>query len=192
MLALSTIGLWITTGRSVSIARRALTELERPLIVVSVADPGMLVNEVFNFDFAQPSVQWEVANYGRSPVILVDRILRFVADTNPSPNAVDSRVAKGSFFPDGCVVIEGKSIYETHNLFLEIDNYEDVYGTKAVNGPYRVWCFGYVRYKDTIGGVYVNGFCLIFDAVGKRFVRMGPPTHNYTYVEKEPGTSSDE
>jgi hypothetical protein len=175
-------------ARSADIARRVLVELERPFIVVEVVDLGEFVNDLGRFDFSQPSAHWQVANYGRSPATLVDRILRWTTETGQLPHAIDPSIATGSSFPDGCVVIEGKPLRENHNLYLELDKFQDVYGTDAINGKYQVWCCGYVRYKDTVGGIYVNGFCLVFDAVGKRFVRMGPPSHNYTHVEKEPGT----
>jgi hypothetical protein len=175
-------------ARSADIARRVLAELERPFIVVEVVDLGKFVNDLWIFDFSQPSAHWQVANYGRSPATLVDRILRWTIETDPLPRAIDPSIAKGIPFPDGCVVIEGKPLRENHNLYIELNNFQEIYGTHAINGAYHVWCYGYVRYKDTVGGIYVNGFCLVFDAVGKRFVRMGPPTHNYTHVEKEPGT----
>jgi hypothetical protein len=174
-------------GKSADIGRRALTELERPLIMVEVPDPGILVNDVGNFSFSQTKARWEVANYGRSPAILIDRILRWTAETDPLPYAINANVAKGMPFPDGCIVVDNKTLVEYHDYYLELDKYNEVYGHLAA-GKYRIWCFGYVRYRDTIGGIYVNGFCLVFDPTGKRFVRMGPPSHNYTHVEKEPGT----
>ncbi len=103
------------------------------------------------------------------------------------PYAINANVTKGIPFPDGCIVVDNKTLVEYHDYYLKSDKYNEVYGYLAAE-KYRIWCFGYVRYRDTIGGIYVNGFCLVFDPTGERFVRMGPPTHNYTHVEKEPGT----
>jgi hypothetical protein len=38
----------------------------------------------------------------------------------------------------------------------------------------------------TFGGVYVTGFCLRFDYLGRRFVRTGGDAYNYTRTEKRP------
>jgi hypothetical protein len=51
-----------------------------------------------------------------------------------------------------------------------------------------IWFYGYIRYGDILGGIYVNGFCLMFDYKGRQYVRIGLATHNYNATERQPGT----
>src|ERR1700719_1115642 len=175
------------TGQSADIARRALTELERPYIVVRVPVADIKINEVGNYSFfGHP--RWEVSNYGRTPAILVDRITRWKVEVDGNlPHAIDPRIAKGLPFPEGCLASREAPYSENHNYFIDLDGYQDIYGARAGHRR-QIWVFGYLRYKDILGGVYVNGFALVYDSIGDRFVHIGPPSHNYTYVEKQPGT----
>jgi hypothetical protein len=173
--------------QSADIARRALTELERPYIVVRVPIADIKINEIGNYSsFGHP--RWEVCNYGRTPAILVDRITRWKVEVDGNlPYATDPNTAKGFPFPEGCLASRETPYFENHNYFIDLDGYQDIYGARAGH-RHQIWFFGYLRYRDILGGVYVNGFALVYDHVGERFVHIGPPSHNYTRVEKQSGT----
>jgi hypothetical protein len=49
----------------------------------------------------------------------------------------------------------------------------------------RVFFVGYVRYRDILGNIYVNGFYFVFDPMAKRFVRIGGDGYNYIRTEKQ-------
>jgi hypothetical protein len=49
----------------------------------------------------------------------------------------------------------------------------------------RVFFVGYVRYRDILGNIYVNGFYFVFDTMAKRFVRIGGDGYNYIRTEKQ-------
>jgi hypothetical protein len=173
---------------SADISRRALTELERPYVVVEVPEPGIQGDASGNFSFSGSHPRWEVSNYGRSPAILIDRITRWKVENDGTlPYVIDPSKEKGLSFPEGCLVSEGRPFSERHNYFMESDEFQKMLDDHAWQ-IYRIWFFGYLRYGDILGGIYINGFSLVFDHRGQRFVRIGPSTHNYTRVEKQPGT----
>ena len=82
-----------------------------------------------------------------------------------------------------------RSFSETHNYMADLPKYQKMLDPDAWQ-KWRIYFTGYVRYADLLGGIYVNGFCLMFDHLGRRFVRIGPETHNYTRTEREPGDTS--
>jgi hypothetical protein len=69
ILAVSTIGLWLVTGRSVTIARRTLTDLERPYIFILDFNWLPIVNKSGE---EKPERGWvyTVANGGRLPATI--------------------------------------------------------------------------------------------------------------------------
>jgi hypothetical protein len=175
-------------AQSADIARRALTELERPYIAVEVTDPGIQVDMTGKFSFLPSQPRWEAINYGRSPAILIDRITNWKVEADGTlPYPVKPDKAKGNPFPQGCLVDRGRPYNEIHNYLADLSSYDIMLDADAWK-KWRIYFHGFVRYRDILGGVYVNGFCLMFDHRGQRYVRIGPATHNYTLTEKQPGT----
>jgi hypothetical protein len=173
--------------QSADIARRALTELERPYVIVRVPISDIKVNEIGNYS-SFGHARWDVFNYGRTPALLVERITRWKVEVDGNlPYTIDPNIAKGLPFPEGCLASRETPYSENHNYFIELDGYQDIYGARAGH-RHQIWCFGYLRYRDILDGVYVNGFALVYDHIGERFVHIGPPNLNYTRVEKQPGT----
>lgn len=173
--------------KSADIARRALTELERPLLVVEVPEPGITVDASGKIEFAGLP-KWEATNYGRSPAILVDRITNWKVELGGTlPYPVDPTIAKASPFPQGILVDHRRPFSEIHNYMIYLTGFHQLLQPNALL-TMRIYFHGFVRYSDLFGGIYVNGFCLMFDHLGIRYVRMGPDTHNYNITEKRPGT----
>jgi hypothetical protein len=176
--------------QSADIARRALTVLERPYIVVDVTEPGIQVDASGQFSFVGPQPRWEAFNHGRSPALLIDRLTVWLVEADGTlPYAIDPVKQRGPRFPEGCVVTPMRSFSETHNYMADLPKYQEMLDPDAWQ-KWRIYFTGYVRYADLLGGIYVNGFCLMFDHLGRRFVRIGPETHNYTRTEREPGDTS--
>ena len=75
VLSLSTIGLWTATARSAKIAEKALTELDRPWLVLEAAkvtrrDPPTVPNNWY--------ICFKWKNVSRSPAIITNNIVKFV------------------------------------------------------------------------------------------------------------------
>ena len=68
--------------RSAVVAERALTELERPYVVVEIIDPGIQLGDraESGIVFSAGTASWQIANYGRSPAILIDRLTAWVVE----------------------------------------------------------------------------------------------------------------
>jgi hypothetical protein len=178
------------TRQSADIARRALTVLERPYIVVEVIEPGIQVGINGQFSFVGSQPKWEAMNVGRSPALLLDRRTVWKVEADGTlPYAIDPIRERGPRFPEGCIVTAMRSFSETHNYMADLPKYQEMLDSDAWQ-KWRIYFTGYVRYCDLLGGIYVNGFCLIFDHLGQRFVRIGPESHNYTSTEMEPGRST--
>jgi hypothetical protein len=173
--------------QSAEVARRALTELERPYVVVEVTEPGIVVDAEGNFSLARSQPRWEALNFGRTPAILLDRLTVWLVEADDSmPYPIDPISQRGPQFAEGCVAAADHPFGETHNYLADLARIEDVLAPGAWK-KCRIFFAGYVRYSDLLGGVYVTGFCLRFDYLGRRFVRIGGDAYNYTRTEKKSG-----
>jgi hypothetical protein len=173
--------------QSAEVASRALTELERPYVVVEVTEPGINVDMQGNFSFVGSQPRWEAFNFGRTPAILLDRLTNWFVEADGSmPYPIDPLKQRGPQFPVGCVTAADHPFGETHNYMADLPRVQDILASGAWQ-KWRIFFAGYVRYGDFLGGVYVTGFCLMFDYLGRRFVRRGGDAYNYTRTETKPG-----
>jgi len=178
-------------AQSADTADRALTELERPFLVVDVPEPGVRVDVNGDFSFAGgPQPRWEAVNYGRTPALLVDRLTLWMHEADGTmPYAINPVTQRGPQFPAGCVAAAGHPFTETHNFLADLPNAQAFIAPGAWQTR-RLFFIGYVRYADLLGSVYINGFCLRFDHLGRRFVRTGADSYNYTRAEKTANTEA--
>lgn len=111
-LVISTIGLWLATRRSASIAERALTELERPVVALEVLQLGLSFTDNGTITSPVSDFKYQFANYGRTPARLtelletwpiVDRMDSLGATTN-LPEPIDPTTQRGRPFPAGIVI----------------------------------------------------------------------------------------
>jgi hypothetical protein len=173
--------------RSISVAERALTELERPVAFVEVTESGIGADptQKFIIGFAGMQFRYEVINYGRTPAILIERFTKWsIEEEARMPNAINPAIQRGERFPIGCVAGPDRPYDETINLFAKLDIQRVLEPEDWENN--RVFFIGYVRYSDIFDGIYTSGFCFVFDTYGKRFVRFGNNAYNYIKTEKEP------
>jgi hypothetical protein len=198
LLVGSTYLLWRATSRSVKIAERALTELERPFITVDVLEVGLVFTGNGTVTSPINDFRYQFINHGRTAAQLtelvetwpvVDRI-KDPADANKFksvlPDPIDPAIIKGRALPFGVVVSEQRPYGLSANAFAVIDIQRLVVrpGFHSLGSD---WYFhGYVRYKDIFGCHYVFGFCALYDFIGRRFVPMGDDRYNYTRRENAP------
>jgi hypothetical protein len=183
-LAGSTFGLWLVTRRSVKLAERALTELERPYLVVDATRPGIAIG-VMGYSLDSEGTEWTAINYGRTPALLIDSLPTWPIETGlDMPHAIDPVAQRGKAFPAGCVAGPDRPYHETVEP-IEDSDLAKLFEPDAAE--YRLFFTGYVRYGDFFGGVYVNGFCFVFEPESQRFVRIGDDAYNYNRTEIQPG-----
>lgn len=170
--------------QSANIARRALTILERPYVMVEVTEPGIQVAMSGQFSFVKPQPKWEAFNHGRSPALLIDRLTTWKVEADGTlPYAIDPVKQRGSLFPEGSIIAPTLSFSETHNYMADLPKYQEMLDPDAWL-KWRIYFMGYVRYGDLLDGVYVNGFCLMFDHRG-RPIRTDWPGNTQFYSHRK-------
>jgi hypothetical protein len=193
-IAFFTIVLVLVTGRQARLTRRvaniserALTRLERPFVVVAIEEGGLAMGIQGQLIFNEGHAKWQAINHGRSVALLFDRVTKWpVESIDVLPSVIDPVKQRGPSFPPGCVAgSSGQFSYkETANLMAETD-VQTLLADNAWN-THRLFFTGYMRYADLFGGVYVTGFCFVFDFIGNQFVRIGGNERSYTRTEKQP------
>jgi hypothetical protein len=192
LLFISTMALWWATRRSVKIAEKALTELERPFVVVDIPESRCSEAVIPIYRDGQrtaraltiESATLTVSNYGRTPALLRAIHYEWIPfPTRRSPQPVNCRAVAGRELPNGVIAAEKKSFSETENLRFRFN--EEV-RIDLGRDAQRLWCLGFVRYQDVFKQHYVVGFAMVFDPIGQRFVMSGGDEYNY-YREEKPG-----
>jgi hypothetical protein len=188
LLAGSTFVAALFTRRSVKLAERALTELERPYLVVEVTRPGIAIGAMGGYSLDTEGTEWAAINYGRTPALLIDSFPHWPIEAGPAmPYAIDPVAQRGKTFPAGCVAGPDRPYHDTVEPIADAD-LPKLFSADADGGEHRLFFTGYVRYGDFFGGVYLSGFCFVFEPNSERFVRIGGDAYNYNRTEKKPGT----
>lgn len=175
VLAFVTGWLALVASRQMKEARRAIVAAEKS---ASAAERALNQQPIL-----MRAAKWMVANYGRTPALLLDRVTHWPIEIEGKlPTPIDPASQNGGRFPSGCIVgIGGAAPY------IEAVNLMAVTDPSALADPSaRIFFIGYVRYGDLLGGVYLNGFCLVYDVIGQSFVRIGDDRYNYIRTEKQP------
>jgi hypothetical protein len=172
---------------SAEIARRALTELERPFAFVEVTQSGIGPGPLCRFTISLTGEQFRfrVVNHGRTPAFLIDRLTFWPIEAGMTarPYPIDPKTQPGNTFPSGCTS-SGDSPYEeivhlfkvcdAQRLLEEADWYKN-----------RMFFIGYIRYSDIFCNRCISGFCFVYDTLGECFVRFGGDAYNYTITDKD-------
>jgi hypothetical protein len=173
--------------KSADVAERALIELERPYLVVEVTRPGIAIG-VTGYSLDTEGTEWAAINYGRTPALLIDSFPHWPIEAGAAmPYAINPITQRGKAFPAGCVAGADRPYHETVEPIADAD-LPKLFSADVDGVDYRLFFTGYVRYGDFFGGVYLSGFCFVFEPAGERFVRIGGDAYNYNRTEKEPGT----
>jgi hypothetical protein len=178
-LAVSTIGLWIVTGSMANTSKRALLDLERPIVYGSVSDPGMKVE---GGKLERHHLHISIYNHGRT----MARLRRiewgvFVAAEGSIADPIDPKKIGGRELPAGTVCVSGDPYGESENLFAKF-SFEEAAAIAALRQS--VWVVGFVRYDDIFDRHHISGFTQVFDPIAERFVRRGSDAYNYERSER--------
>jgi hypothetical protein len=180
--------------RSVQVAERALTELERPYVYVDVVD--ITAEGSSGWSLADQGIvgrfRLDIINHGRTPADLT----RIHYETTPVAgggiaNAVDPATVGGRELPVGIVAVAGKPYSENETTSASVIQWS---GSQI--DRHSCWVVGFVRYRDIFGKNHITGFTRVFDPIGGRFVARGGDTYNYSRADKaedipEPSSRGD-
>jgi hypothetical protein len=176
ILAGSTVGLWIVTGRSVRIAERALTEVERPYVfVVGVEHPIVELRE------RGYGVRCAIGNFGRTPAV-IERVSGGFSygrasgpDERPEviepPHPLLSANIIGEIISDIEHTIEGIGIGFSQYDRRPIPFRNDV--------PFFFWLV--IEYSGPFTRGHIISSCWMYDQYHMAFRRFMNP--QYTYVK---------
>jgi len=179
VLAISTIGLWIVTGAMANTSKRALLDLERPIVYGGVSDSGM---EIEGQELKRQHLHLSIYNHGRTMARL--RRIEWEVRTAPKDgiaHPIDPKTVGGRELPAGTVCVSGDPYGESENLFAKF-SMDDASAIAALK--LSVWVVGFVRYDDIFGRHHISGFTQVFDPLGGRFVRRGSDAYNYEREER--------
>jgi hypothetical protein len=195
ILAASTIGLWIVTAsagkrqsrdmkRSIRVAERALTELERPFVYVDVTEPGFQLvssRHQAGYELERGTFQISVINFGRTPANLIRIEYHLgLAPRGGIIDPIDPRMIGGRELPVGTVSATDHPYSESTRMRLNFfDEEKDIVERKR-----SIWLVGFIRYDDIFAAKYITGFTKIFDLLEGNFVARGGEQYNYARAEK--------
>lgn len=195
VLALVTIWLGFATKANADaarataeIARRALTELERPFVYAVVTRVSIGISRIHSA--GQTVVQLNLGgfelsffNFGRSPANLtrLEYEIR-TAKRGGIADPIDPKTVGGRELPVGTVSAPDHPYSESTELAKvgDLRARSDAIAT----GDETIWVTGFVRYNDIFGSNYITGFNLAYDFVGEQFVARGDQKYNYARTEK--------
>jgi hypothetical protein len=152
ILAVSTIGLWITTSRSVKIAERALTELERAYVFPSITD--IHGPEAVSFRIRLRSL-------GRTPAIIKEVAVKF--------NGNAPLIGKPDMEMSGLVVA-----IQDFDWAINDTEWTEFFHSPCAGEQHF---FGFVRYFDIFNKEHLSWFGIYLDAAGKTY-RAGGQEYN--------------
>lgn len=158
-------------------------EMERPYVYAAVSKSGLTIVPSRNrqgSELERSTLELCIYNIGRTPANLtrLEHALS-TAQHGGIATAIDPAVVGGRELPVGTIAVNGDPFFESTNMRLEFFNEE----IDIVESKQSVWVVGFVRYADIFGGHHINGFALVFDPVGGRFVRRGGEKYNYARDE---------
>jgi hypothetical protein len=181
------VGSWqgIHLRRSVKVAERALTDLERPYLFVDLSrepvfqDSRMLETGIAVLLNPVTPIKYWLYNGGRTPAILAHRRHEIVHTGSDEvlPTPVDpNRIEGGDPLPSGTAIDK--------ECPITVDFDAARYGLGDVQINLRgIFLIGFVRYLDIFDNSHVTGFCARYDQRTNQFVLTGDESYNYTRDE---------
>lgn len=161
--------------RSAIIAERALTEMERPYVVLDSRNmEGVSLGDENQLLFAS-SLKFSFINHGRSPAILTAICFEpaeswQVGGELPSVLKVDA--SKASPLPSGVAIAAGGSL----SWKAPFNSMDFAIRPTDGKGPH-LYHRGFLLYSDLLGAKFVTGFCVLWHR--GEFVLAGDEAHNY-------------
>jgi hypothetical protein len=194
ILAGSTVGLWIVTGRSVRIAERALTEVERPYVFVFNVrwETAPELNRI-----PRPDIIFNVANYGKTPAVIIS-IKSFAVFAKTIP--LDLRSKHASFQLLTSPILQSgeirSSLHEGYpfdparaadpfarpvdRIIVEREDGNDRYqSVPNLSEDEELFFRIVIEYRGAFSRDHQSAFCWRFDKVDLVFAQHGGAEYNY-------------
>jgi hypothetical protein len=165
----------------------AVITAERPYIVLKITEPGAEVSEKGNISFAGKRLKFKFVNHGRTPALIdeVKEVYRVVEGVVDVPSPLDPMKDRGRLVPIGTVSAGGAPFVGATNLFNNLEDDGAIKMLEAGAWKARRMCFyGFVRYRDSFGTHYINGFLAIYAPEGNVWVLRGDERYNYSRPER--------
>jgi hypothetical protein len=178
-------------AKSAATAERALKVLERPFVFAEVTEVKARESGLVSFagsmrarpTFIFESVTLSFFNLGRTPASL--RYIHYSYEAAQKDHGIasviDPRRIRGRELPVGTIAAPDRPYSERENLILTFDDETKV---AFAEGKKSLWVVGFVRYEDIFSQSHINGFCMVYDMVGEKFVRRGDEWYNYARIEQ--------
>jgi hypothetical protein len=168
-------------SRSVRVAERALTELERPFLALEIVDPA--IEEITEGE--KPSRQVKLSrldfrfrNVGRTPAFIHERMDQIALMDELLPAALDPNAGNGMELPYGVVIPAGEKsvVYQSQQFPADV-----LLDAIFKSGANKHFVFhGYVRFSDIFSNNHVTGFCTVYSEYDRTFILAGGEEYNYT------------
>jgi hypothetical protein len=169
LLVVSTALLWRANNRSAAIAERALSDLERPWVLITDASiTGIFADP--------PFIEIEKGNFGRAAGTVVGiragfKIYSFEID----PASI--KMTEHSLDEVGNALVPDK-LYTSKISFKPYREPQARTGIEA--GAYNFVLRAVLQYQGLTDATYETGFCFRYEAERNRFIRYGGKNYNYT------------
>jgi hypothetical protein len=177
--------------RSAKIAKRALIDLERPVLAVRIVDPGITFNKTINFNksgtefsFGKPT-RVVVTNHGKTAAMSLEYCDMFTVVKSSGEDFSDPieitkvQVGKGIY---GAFVSNGTQFEFNTNEY--IGTFVNSTVLQRINSDNSLLFLCVVRFEDILRQIYRIGFCAAFDRNGNQFVATGDERFNYCTKEE--------
>jgi hypothetical protein len=152
---LVSVGLFCATWRQGTLAKRALTELERPWVFASIKDP-VGWNRFWTADEEEMSVafEWSIQNCGRTPAFLIDGMYEIVIWPLPIPKSpVYNHPNQGATVP----LAQGVPQVYHGQMTLTREQHR-----KLIKGETQIVFYGFAKYRDTLKREHLSRWIAIF------------------------------
>jgi hypothetical protein len=175
-----------------NVARRALTELEAPIVALKVIEAGLFLRGEGPSEYLmleEEGVSFCFANYGRTPALLTEQRSELcLCRKGHLPDPIEPPQG-GTPYPFGLWVGGGGQSLKSIRKFADyLDDTGQYHLRNAVN-DYDLFLFGFIKFTDIFDNRYTVGFCARFEGKEGRFFLDGGNQHNYE--DKEPASSPD-
>ncbi len=183
LLFASTAGLWFATLRSVRIAERAVTELERPYVFAHIETDAIerLFGNAVNIARHELGITFQ--NFGRSPAQLKE--VMAIWQTIPRaemPPAIDARTHPGIVMPIGAIASPDFPFrYRPPDRHVK-----DINESLLQSDRTKLFVTGFIRYTDVFQTHYLTGFCAVWRRESNSFNLIGDQRYNYSVIVKSP------
>lgn len=175
-IALRTLNAIKKTAESTERSVNAFMDAERSLIVIAWENNLQSYSQAPNGGLSH-CLTWYAQNVGKSPAFLEAISSRFVLIKGPSelpPEPIYSTPQQLRCESEPVLVGE-----KSGKIYTPLEGAVDYYEVemRCQTGEYRLYAYGYVKYKDIHDRPHETRFGLLYDSDGFRLV--GPPAYNH-------------